>query len=136
MAHELRTKVVGVTFENTKRSEGRKSRQRIIEDAARRGRFHLELFRNPENRHDKNAISVCIDGEKIGHLPREDAATLAPQVDAGSQLEPFAVEIIGGPQDEPEDEPEDELHDEDWIEDDPIYGVRFGLRIKPPRRLP
>ena len=134
MAHELRTKVVGVTFDNTKRSEGRKNRQRIIEDAARSGRFQLEMFRERENRHDKNAISVWIDGEKIGHLPREDAATLAPQVDAGSELEPFAVEIIGGPQDEPEDELLDE--DDDWIEDDPIYGVRFGLRIKSPRRLP
>ena len=118
MAHELRTKVVGVTFENTKRSEGRKSRQRIIEDAARRGSFMFELFREPGNRHDKNAIAVRIDGEKIGHLSRELAAELAPQVDAGSELVPFDVEIAGG------------------IEDFPIYGVHFGLRIKRSRRLP
>lgn len=132
MAHELRTKVVGVTFDNRKRSEGRKNRQRIIEDAARRGAFNLDLVRDRENRHDKNAISVWIDGEKIGHLPREDAANFAPQVDAGAELVPFAVEIVGGP--------DDELHDDgdedDWIKGDLDYGVHFGLRIKPRRRLP
>lgn len=136
MAHELRTKVVGVTFDNTKRSEGRKNRQRIIEDAARSGRFKLELFRDPKNRHDENAISVWIDGEKIGHLPREDAVTLAPQVDAGGRLVPFVVEIVGGPQDEPEDELHDEGDEDDWIKGDLDYGVHFGLRIKPARRLP
>ena len=130
MAHEYRTKVVGVTFKNAKRSEGRKNRQRIIEDAARRGSIQLELFRERGNRHDKNAISVWVDGEKIGHLPGEHAAEIAPQVDAGSELVPFAVEIVGGPQDHPLDDPEGEM------QDDPIYGVRFELRIKPPRRLP
>ena len=109
---------MGVTFENTKRSEGRKSRQRIIEDAARCGNFMLELFREPKNRHDKNAIAVRIDGEKIGHLPGGDAAILAPQVDAGNELVPFDVEIAGG------------------TEDFPIYGVHFGLKVKRPRRLP
>lgn len=66
---QLQTKVVGVTFENTSRSEGRESRQRIIEDAARGGTFNFELFWEPENPDDKNAISVRIDGEKIGYLP-------------------------------------------------------------------
>ena len=122
MAHELQTKVVGVTFANTKRSEGRKSRQRIIKDAARRGRAELEFAREKGNRHDKNAISVWLDGEKIGHLDRALAAELAPQVDEGSEIEPFNVAIAGGYEDDPEDEP--------------IYGVHLSLRVKPPLRLP
>ena len=124
MAYQLRTKVVGVTFENEKRSEGRKSRQRIIKDAARRGSFDLELFREKGNKHDKNAIAVRIDGEKIGYLDRALAAELAPQVDEGSELVLFGVEIVSGHDDE--DDPDDR----------PIYGVHFGLRVKPPRRLP
>ena len=118
MAYQLQTKVVGVTFENTKRSEGRKNRQRIIGDAARHGSFMLELFREKRNRHDKNAIAVRIDGEKIGHLNRELAAKLAPQVDEGSELVLFDVEIAGG------------------TEDFPTYGVHFGLKVKRPRQLP
>ena len=118
MAYELRTQVVGVTFENTKASEGRRNRQRIIADAWHRGSVLLELFREKGNRHDKNAIAVRIDGEKIGYLDRALAAELAPQVDEGSELVPFNVEIAGG------------------TEDFPTYGVHFGLRIKRPRRLP
>ena len=122
MAHELHTKVVGVTFQNTKRGDGRRNRQRIIADAARRGHAKLELVREKGNRHDKNSISVWLDGEKVGYLDSALAAQLAPQVDDGNRLEPFGVEIVGGPFDE-------------W-DDDPIYGVHLGLRVKPRRRLP
>lgn len=130
---QLQTKVVGVTFENTSRSEGRESRQRIIEDAARGGTFNFELFWEPENPDDKNAISVRIDGEKIGYLPREIAAELAPLIRDGGELEPFDVEIIGGPLDSHQD---DGSGLDDVFVDDPIYGVRFGLRVRQPRRLP
>ena len=118
MTDQVRTKVVGVTFENTKRTEGRKSRQRIIEDAARRGSAMLELFWERGNKHDKNALAVRLDGEKIGYLPREIAADLAPEVDQGSEIVPFDVEIVGG------------------TDDFPIYGVHLGLRMERPRRLP
>ena len=130
MGHELRTKVVGVTFKNAKRSEGRRNRQRILKDAAGGGHALLEFMREKRNRHDANAISVWISKEKIGYLPSEDAAVLAPQVDAGGELVPLAVEIVGGLEDDPLDGPEDEL------QDDPTYGVRLRLKIKPPRRLP
>ena len=118
MAYQLRTKVVGVTFENEKRSEGRKSRQRIIEDAARRGHADIELFWERGNKRDKNALAVRLDGEKIGYIPREHAADLAPRVEEGSEIAPFDVEIVGG------------------TEDFPIYGVHLGLKVKRPRRLP
>ena len=44
----------------------------------------LELRRDPANEHDPNAIAVHADtGEQIGWVPREVAAELAPQLDAG-----------------------------------------------------
>jgi HIRAN domain len=43
----------------------------------------LELRRDPANEHDPNAIQVHAGGEQIGWVPREIAAVLAPQLDAG-----------------------------------------------------
>ena len=43
----------------------------------------LELRRDPHNEHDANAIAVLAGGELIGFVPREPAAELAPQLDAG-----------------------------------------------------
>lgn len=44
----------------------------------------LTLVRDPENRHDSFAIEVWWrNGYKLGHLPREDAADLAPLMDRG-----------------------------------------------------
>ena len=130
MAHELRTKVVGVTFKNTKRKEGRRNRQRILKDAAGGGHALLEFRREKGNRHDANAISVWLSKEKIGYLPADDVAVLAPQVDAGGELVLLDIEIVGGLEDDLSDDPEDEL------QDDTIYGVRLKLKIKPARRLP
>ena len=41
----------------------------------------LMLEREPENRHDGNAIKVLDGGERIGYLNRQDAAWLAPLMD-------------------------------------------------------
>ena len=43
----------------------------------------LELRRDPGNEHDPNAIMVLAGGELIGFVPRELAAELAPELDAG-----------------------------------------------------
>jgi hypothetical protein len=43
----------------------------------------LELRRDPANEHDPNAIMVLAGGELIGFVPRELAAELAPELDAG-----------------------------------------------------
>ena len=45
----------------------------------------LELRRDPGNEHDANAIAVhaATGGEQIGWVPREIAAELAPDLDAG-----------------------------------------------------
>ena len=45
----------------------------------------LELRRDPANEHDPNAIAVyrAGGGEQLGWVPREVAAELAPELDAG-----------------------------------------------------
>jgi hypothetical protein len=43
----------------------------------------LELRRDPGNEHDANAIEVLAGGEVVGFVPRELAAELAPELDAG-----------------------------------------------------
>ena len=46
----------------------------------------LELRRDPANEHDRNAIAVrAAGGEQVGWVPRELAAELAPQLDAGER---------------------------------------------------
>jgi HIRAN domain len=51
-------------------------------DAVAPGR-RLELHRDPENEHDPNAIAVLAGGDQVGWVPRELAAELAPELDAG-----------------------------------------------------
>jgi hypothetical protein len=44
----------------------------------------LVLQRDPGNEHDPNAIRVLLaDGDQVGWVPRELAAELAPEMDAG-----------------------------------------------------
>jgi HIRAN domain len=44
----------------------------------------LELRRDPDNPHDPNAIAVHAGEDQVGWVPRELAAELAPQLDAGA----------------------------------------------------
>ena len=43
----------------------------------------LTLVREADNPHDPNAIAVHAGGEHVGFVPRELAAALAPELDAG-----------------------------------------------------
>ena len=54
----------------------------LVTGAAGAGR-PLTLMREPDNLHDSNAIAVHAGGAPIGFVPRELAAELAPQIDAG-----------------------------------------------------
>jgi len=42
----------------------------------------LELAREPENRHDRNAVSVFWQGEPLGYLPRKENRAVARAMDA------------------------------------------------------
>jgi hypothetical protein len=62
---------------------GRHHAAALESDAAAPGR-PLELRRDPQNEHDANAIAVHAgDGDQVGWVPREIAAELAPDLDAG-----------------------------------------------------
>jgi hypothetical protein len=61
---------------------GRHHAEALASDAAAPGR-PLELRRDAANEHDPNAIMVLAGGELIGFVPREPAAELAPELDAG-----------------------------------------------------
>jgi hypothetical protein len=53
----------------------------------------LELRRDPNNPHDPNAIQVhpAAGGEQVGWVPRDLAAELAPELDAGR---PWAAVVL------------------------------------------
>jgi HIRAN domain len=65
-------------------------RHHEIADAAAPGR-PLEIRRDPANEHDPNAIMVLAAGELIGFVPRETAAELAPELDAGRPWSAIAL---------------------------------------------
>ncbi|MDQ3586961.1 MAG: HIRAN domain-containing protein [Actinomycetota bacterium] len=62
---------------------GRHHGEALQSDGAAPGR-ELGLRRDPDNPHDENAIAVDEGGgEQVGWVPREVAAELAPELDAG-----------------------------------------------------
>jgi HIRAN domain-containing protein len=61
---------------------GRHHAEAIASDAVAPG-SPLELRRDPGNEHDPNAIAVHAGGSQVGWVPRELAAELAPELDAG-----------------------------------------------------
>jgi HIRAN domain len=62
----------------------------------------LELRRDPANPHDPNAIAVHAagGGEQVGWVPREVAAELAPEIDAGR---PWSAVVLREQRDSPRD---------------------------------
>jgi HIRAN domain len=61
---------------------GRHHAEALQSEAAEPGRA-LALRRDADNPHDPNAIAVDAGGEQVGWVPRELAAELAPELDAG-----------------------------------------------------
>ncbi len=47
----------------------------------------LTLTRETENRHDRNAVRVDWNGEKLGYVPRAENRAVAQALDAGEALE-------------------------------------------------
>lgn len=84
------SKVAGAT----KHNEDGMSRQEIIKGLGR-GDL-LELEREPDNPEDPCAIAVVSDAGRIGYLPRQTAAELAPIMDSGARPCAYVTEITGG----------------------------------------
>lgn len=84
----LTTKVVGLTFNNNYP----KNVFSLAKEFAL-GNDAIDIMREPHNPVDSNAIGVYSGGKKIGHLPKDIAEFIAPQMDAGIQWN-SAVESI------------------------------------------
>ncbi|MEI7430599.1 MAG: HIRAN domain-containing protein [Betaproteobacteria bacterium] len=47
----------------------------------------LTLIREPQNRHDRNAVRVEWQGRQLGYVPRAENRAVARAMDSGEQLE-------------------------------------------------
>jgi hypothetical protein len=86
-------KIFDVVGEAATNADGRK-RQDILCDGE-----HGEpvaLLREPQNPYDPNAIAVTVDGDTVGYIARDDAAVLAPLLDAGRSHNAIVHSIRGG----------------------------------------
>ena len=81
----IRTKVVGVTYEG---------RQDIVRKC--RPGDRLELIRNRNNEHDKNAVAVFLGDDQAGFLCRELAEKIAPLLDNEREFFCVVAETTGG----------------------------------------
>lgn len=93
MALPTRRKVFDVVGESAINADGRR-RQDILCEVEPGDEVQLE--REPHNPHDANAIAVKVRGDAVGYIPREDAAVLAPLLDAGRQHVAIVHCIRGG----------------------------------------
>ena len=85
------SRVVGVTFKNP---DGR-PRQKIITRCSEGDK--LVAVREPDNKHDPNAIAVCRqNGQQIGYLDRGLARDIAPDMDEGLPLDIMITDITSG----------------------------------------
>lgn len=55
----------------------------------------VNLVREPENTHDRNAIAVQAGGKTIGYIAAKDAADLAPVLDEGGKPQSIIHELTG-----------------------------------------
>lgn len=73
-SRETTVKVKGISYDN---------HELAWRNASVKAPLDIELRREPENKHDANAIAVYVDGVHGGYVPRDIASTLAPKLDAG-----------------------------------------------------
>ena len=85
MEEETSTKIVGVTFDN---------RQALIRNLVEGDT--LELAREPENPHDRNAVAVMKGKDHLGYIGREAAVELAREMDGGGSFHVIVSSIVGG----------------------------------------
>jgi single-stranded-DNA-specific exonuclease len=84
-APHFHTKIAGVSFEG---------RQDVI--AGLRAGVPLELRRQPENPHDRNAIAVHYGNLQLGFVNKKLAAHIAPLIDEGARYRARIASLTGG----------------------------------------
>lgn len=57
----------------------------------------LSLAREPDNRHDRNAVRVEWNGQKLGYVPRAENRAVAQALDAGEKLEAHVSRLRDDP---------------------------------------
>ena len=57
----------------------------------------LTLEREPDNRHDRNAVRVDWNGQPIGYVPRAENRAVARALDAGEPLEARVAKLRDDP---------------------------------------
>jgi HIRAN domain len=84
-------RVAGVSHQN----DDGTSRQEILARCKVPG--VLELRRQPNHRHDRNAVQVLRqNGEMLGFIPRGDASVMAPELDKGRRNVALLTTVDGG----------------------------------------
>ena len=74
----ITTKLAGVTYDDAQRNIRNLNLQHIRA---------FDLVRQPDNKHDRNAIRVVYQGTHLGFIPKEISKYLAPRIDLGGQYE-------------------------------------------------
>ena len=57
----------------------------------------LTLTREPDNRHDRNAVRVDWNGLQLGYIPRAENRAVARALDAGERLEARVAKLRDDP---------------------------------------
>lgn len=57
----------------------------------------LSLIREPDNRHDRDAVRVEWQGRKLGYVPRTENRAVAEAMDAGEHLKARVARISAHP---------------------------------------
>ena len=57
----------------------------------------LTLTREPDNRHDRNAVRVDWKGQQLGYVPRAENRAVAHALDAGENLEARVAKLRDDP---------------------------------------
>ena len=89
---EFYSKVVGTSHRNTDGTSRQSAIRKHCFDGA-----PLDLVREPNNKHDPNAIAVFYNDHQLGYLSAEIAGDYAKKLDQGTiHMEAFIEEITGG----------------------------------------
>jgi hypothetical protein len=94
---------LGVSYRPTIRGESHY--QPELRGLLRQSEYWTALMRRePDNQFDANAVSIWIDGQRVAHLARQEAAELAGRLDELARLGcvvAIEVTLYGGDQDRP-----------------------------------